>query len=256
MRFLSRGNDASGRSGDEVEQILHLRNGRHSVSDFFDALLKKFSVLIEDSIGVMDGFDNFGFEATTTQTDVVQSAVGNGLASSNAERRNVLACAGAAANHDVTTNVAELMNQDVGAENGKVIDDHLSGNFRGVTNDASVPKDYVVCDVHSLHEKIVAADNGFAFCRSTSIDSDVFSNGVVVADFSGGFLSLELQVLRYGSDDCARENGVVTSHACAGKQGYAVHERVVVADFYVFVDVAERNDLKSFTDDGFGMNKS
>ena len=155
MRFLSRGNDASGRSGDEVEQILHLRNGGHSVSDFFDALLKKFSVLIEDSIGIVDGFDDFGFEATTTQTDVVQTAVGNGLASSNAEGRNVLACAGAAANHDVTTNVAELMNQDVGAENGKVIDDHLSGNFRGVTNDTSVSEENVVCDVHSLHEKIV-----------------------------------------------------------------------------------------------------
>ena len=87
-----------------------------------------------------------------------------------------------------------------------------------------------MCDVHALHQQVVVAHDGAVFGRCAAVDGDVLAYGVVIANFGCGLFAAELEVLRYGADDRAREYYVMVSQTCAAQQRHAVHQAVVVAD--------------------------
>ena len=107
--------------------------------------------------------------------------------------------------------------------------------------------------VHVLHQKVVGADNGLAFRRCTARDCYVLADRVVVADNAGRLLATELEVLRLCRDTCAGEELVVAADACTYMDGNTVLHYVVVADFYITVDVAERTDDVVIAKLCFGM---
>lgn len=176
------------------------------------------------------------------------------MAADSTEGGNVLSAAGTTTDHDVATDTAELMDEDIGGKDGEIVNDDFASELGTIAEDATVTDDIVVSNVHAFHKEIVGADYGAAFGSGASVDGDVFTDGIVITDFSGSLFATELEVLGNGTDNGTREDAVTITDTAAREDGDAVHEGIVVADDYIGIDVAERTDLAVFTDFGFGMN--
>ncbi len=185
---------------------------------------------------------------------MVKAAGGRGMTADHAERGHVLRTTGTAAHHNVAADAAELVDEDAGAEDGEIVDDDLAGELRRVADDAAVAHENVVSDVATLHEEVVAAHDSTALGGGAAVDGHVLTDGVVVAHLSGGLFAAELEILGNGADDGTGEDAVTVADAAAGENGDGVHQRVVVADDDIGVDVAEGPDLTVLADLGFGMD--
>ena len=188
----------------------------------------------------MDGLDGLVGESATTQANQVHASIAHRLLAGNDVWRNVLTGTGAALEHDVAAHMQELVEQARCRDDGAVINDDLSGKFRGVADDAAVADDTVMTDMHVLHQQIAIANHGLALRCCAAADGDVLANGVVVTYLAGRHLALELQVLGFRRDAGSREELVIVSDACPEMDGDIVQELVVVANDHVFVNHAER----------------
>ena len=54
----------------------------------------------------------------------------------------------------------ELMEENRGGNDGIVVNHHLTGKLRTVTNDAAITDDTVVCHMHILHQQVIGTNNG------------------------------------------------------------------------------------------------
>ena len=147
------------------------------------------------------------------------------------------------------------MNENVGADDGVVIYNHLAGKLGRVTDNQAAAQLTVVSHVNSLHQEVVAAYHGLALRGCTTRDSNVLTDAVVVAHFAGCHLALELQVLRLGRDASAWEEFIIVADTSAHVDGNAVLQYVVIAQNGVLVDIAERTDNVVVTEFCLWMNK-
>ena len=129
----------------------------------------------------MDVLDGFVAETTATQTDEVDAAIAGWLLAGNDVRRNILRETATALDHHVACDVAELMNENVGADDGVVIYNHLAGKLGRVTDNQAAAQLAVVSHVNSLHQEVVAAYHGLALRGSTTRDSNILTDAVVIA---------------------------------------------------------------------------
>ena len=190
----------------------------------------------------MDGLDGLAGKPSAAQANKVDTGVAHGFLTGNDEGGDVLTGTGAALEHDVAAHMGELVEQTGGRDDGTVVDNHLTGEFCGVANDAAVADYAVVADMHILHQQVAIAYNGLAFRGCTTTDGDILTDGVVVANLTGGHLALELQVLWFRGDGSTWKYLVIIAEARTEVEGHAVQQFVVVADHDVLVDYAEGTD--------------
>ena len=221
-----------------------------------ETLFAQFATLVEQAIGIVDVVNDFGRETATTQPHKIETAISHWVTGSHDVGRNVLAGACAASHHDIAAYVAELVDEDIGTDDGKVVDHDLTGDFRGISDDATITDFDVVGHVHTFHKQVVAAHDSAAFGGRTTVDGDVLADGVVVAYLGCGFLTLEFEVLGDGTDDSTGKYDVVAAHTGAAKQRDAIHQFVAVADNDILVDIAERTDFAIFANDGLFVYES
>lgn len=105
--------------------------------------------------------------------------------------------------------MAELVNENVGADDGVVVYYHLTGKLGRVADNQAAAEHAVVSHVNGLHQEVVAAYYGLALRGCTTRDSNVLTDAVVIAHLAGCLLALELQVLRLGRDAGAWENSLL-----------------------------------------------
>ena len=94
-------------------------------------------------------------------------------------------------------------------------------------------------DVAFGHDKVVVAYAGATFGAYAAVDYHIFADGVVVADIAECGLAVPTEILRIGADDCALENAVVLTHACACYYGGIWHYLAPVPDLDILVDICE-----------------
>lgn len=242
------------RGGEEVEEVVNLLALRHTLANQLDSFGKETGGIEKDVVGGMEIVDNLNGEAATLETDEVESAECSGMSSYHAEGGDILRATCATAHHDVTSYTTELVNENIGTEDGEVINDDLSGEFRAIANDAAVANKYVVCYVHALHEQVIAANDGTALGGGATVDGDILTNRIVVTHFCRGFFATELEVLGNGTYDGTGEDAVAIADATAVEDSDGVHQDIVVANDDSFVDVAERTNLTVLADASFGMD--
>ena len=160
-----------------------------------------------------------------------------------------------ALNHYISANVAELMAEHCGTDDGIVVDNNLAGKLCGVADDATVAYFAVVGNVHVLHKEIIVAYNGLALAGCATADGDILTNTVVVANLAGCFLAAELEVLRLGAYTCPGKELIAVAYSCTSVDGDTVHEVVVVANHSVLVDIAEWPDNVVVAKFCLGMDK-
>ena len=237
----------------ERADVFHLLAVRIDGTGLGNAVLQH-ALGIDNAVGIVDGLDCLVTETTAAQSDEVHTSVTHRLLAGDDVGGNVLTGACAALEHDVASDVQELVEQTGGADDGTVIDDDLTGKLGGVADDASVANDAVVANVHVLHQQVTVAYNGLALRGGASADGDVLADGVVVANFTGGILALELQVLGLGGYAGTGEELVAVANACTIVDGDIIQELIVITNDNVLVDDAEGTDDVAVAELCLGVN--
>ena len=190
----------------------------------------------------MDNLNGFVREAATTQTYNVDTAIAGGLFTHHDVRRDILVVTCAALHHYITANVGELMEEAGSGDGSEIIDDHFTGELRGVADDTAVADHTVVADMHVLHQQVAVAYDGLALRGCTATDCDILTDGVVVADLAGRLLTLEFQVLGLRGDAGTWEDLVVVAQTGSEVKRHVIQQLIVVTNNHVFVNHAEWAD--------------
>lgn len=238
---------------DEVEYVLDLVGLRQFFLDHFEGVGQCESALENDSVGFVDGVDDVSLEAASTQSYDVEAAVCCRVACADCVGQYALWRACASAHHCIASDAAELVHEHAGREDGVVVDGHFSCELGAVADDDIVAYDVVVRDVAAFHEQVAASYYGLTLGCSASVDGYVLADLIVVANDGESVFAAELEVLGDTADDTSRMEDVAVSDACTIKDGYAVHQRVVVANLHTAVDVAEGAYFNVLANLGFGM---
>lgn len=225
----------------EVDDIVYLLTLGQVLPYLLDAFRHE-SLGIKQTVCLMYHLYFFIAEAPAAQSDKVDATELGREFSGYDVWGDVLTEAGAALNHHVSAYMAELMTQHRAADNGIVVDNHLTGKFSGVAYDAAVAQHTVVGYMHALHQKVVAAHLGGSLgCRATG-NGNILTNTIVVAYDACGLLARELKVLWLGAYAGSGEYLVAASDAGAYMHSDTVHEVIVVSNFGILVYVTERTD--------------
>ena len=115
----------------------------------------------------------------------------------------------------------------------------VASNLRAIAEDAAVAHHGVVTDVSTLHEHVVVADDGLSATVGGTIDNDVLTNDVVVANDALRLLTTEVEVLWQGTNHGALMHLVATAHAGAIEDGDEGEDDAVVAYLYVVLYIHE-----------------
>lgn len=75
---------------------------------------------------------------------------------------DILVYVGAALNHHVFSQMAELMYERAAANHGKVVDNHLAGHLCGIRHNHVVADFTVVRDMRVCHNEATRANGGLA----------------------------------------------------------------------------------------------
>ena len=225
----------------EIYNILYFRCDGQLFLYLLNTLLNQ-SFGVQQTVGSVNQLDQFVAESPSTQSYKVDSGISDGLFASNDIRRDVLAGPTSALYHNITTDLAELVEEYRSADDGIVVHCHLSGKLGGISDDDIVTKHTVVSHMHVFHQQVVAAYNSCAFRGCASGNGHILTDAVVVANFANRILTLKLQVLGLCGYAGSRKNLVAVANTRAIVDGDAVLEDVIVADYGVFVNITERTD--------------
>ena len=143
-----------------------------------------------------------------------------------------------------------VLDDDIASENRSVVDQTVTGRFGSVPQDTVVSDHRIVGDMDSLQQKVPISDAGLVTGKGCTVDNYFFADRIVVADNQFCRISREFKVLWSSTDDGTLIDDVVVSHACAVENAGIGHDRTVVSDHYVLIDVGERMDGYVLTDLG------
>lgn len=127
--------------------------------DLLDALGQD-TLAIEHAISVVDEINEVVAESVASQSHKVDTCIASGLLACNNVWGNVLAKAAAALDHDVTSDVAELVAEHHSTYDGIVVDGDLACKLGRVADDESATQDAIVRHVHVLHQQVVVTHLG------------------------------------------------------------------------------------------------
>ena len=225
---------------------------------FGDAVLD-YSFTVDNPVGVVDNIYGLVGESATSQAYEVYATITYGLLSGHDVWWNILVSTRAALHHHVTAHMGKLMEETSGGNRGKIIDYHLTGQLRGVAYDTAVTYYAVVPDMHVLHQEVSVTHDCLSLRGSTTADGNVLADGIVIANFTGSLLTLELQVLWLCGDAGAWEELIIVADTRSEVNCHAIQQSVVVTDDDILVNHAERTNDVSIAefclgvDDGCGM---
>lgn len=153
--------------------------------------------------------------------------------------------------------VTELMDADKTAENGVIVDRDMARQRGIVGHDGVVADLTVVGDVDIGHDPIVVTQAGHAtVLYRAGVESAVFADRVVVANFQAGRFAGVFLVLRFTTDGVKAEDAIAFSKAGMAFNHAMVADLAIVADLDMRADQAIRTDAYIDTDAGLGVDES
>lgn len=151
------------------------------------------------------------------------------------ERRYILINQSPTLEHDIATEMAELVDQATATDHGGIIDLDFTGELTSIGHNDSVAKAAIVSNVIVSHNQAILTDHGFALRGSAAVDGDTLAESSTITDISVSFLTLELKILRDGSDHSAGEDGDTIPDTRAGEDGDISIDDAIIADFDILI---------------------
>jgi hypothetical protein len=193
------------------------------------------------------------------ESDGVELRDGVGFHSGE-EGRKIHGHAARIGKHGEAADAAELVDRDVGADDGARGDVHVAAEDGAVDHGDVVGDGAVVADVGVDHEIAAGAEDGFAVEAGGAVDGDAFAEDVVIADEDFGMLAAEFAVLGEAAEDGCCVHDVAFAHgeraeeACAAVDDGACANGDGAFDHGVCAHGHVGRELGFFGNNGGGMN--
>jgi hypothetical protein len=161
-------------------------------------------VTVKAFIGVIYGLLLLNAQARASQAAFIHAAYrGRVVAADNQERRNVFVYAGHPGGITPFPYGDKLMKQDHAGKPHARLDFAVTAYLAEVADDDFVPENTVVADMGANHNKVVAPDFSEGVMVHTRVNSDLFANSVIVADYEAAEFRIrtKIEYLRFASDD-------------------------------------------------------
>ena len=238
----------------EAEKMLHLRCGREVLFHFFDGFRELHTGAENDAIGLLEEALAFRRNAISGESDAVQPYDAGRIAICDDIRADVLHDLGHAADHSTGANLDELVKAAHAADDGMVFDSDMACRAREGGHDDVVAEATVMCDVGIGLQHIVRADACLAVFPGRSVNGDVFTEKIVIADDDGAVFVCEFQILRVFSNDRMRINVILFAHADILRDDSVRPDDGAFADLAVFSDIGISADDDILVNDRTRMN--
>ena len=191
------------------------------------------------AVGVGHVLAHSRVDAGSLHDDVVRPTILHGLATGDDVGRDVLRERGAGLYHGHVAHARLGILHHRRTVYHTIAYHAVAGNLRAVAEHAAVAHHRVVGDVDTLHQEVPIAQHGLTTSIRATVDDHVLANGVVVADGHEALRTIEIEVLRQGSNHRALKHLVVLAHARTTEYADEGIEDAVVANFHVVLNVDE-----------------
>ena len=109
----------------------------------------------------------------------------------------------------------------------------------------------VVCQMYAFQQKVTVSDYRTIGCVRAPVKDHFLPYGIVITDFQEGILTLEFKILRSSTDDGTLIDDIIRSHTGATENTGIRHDRTIVSDFDILVDIGKRMNGNIRSDPGF-----
>lgn len=238
----------------EAEEMLYFRCGREVLLHFFDGFRELHAGAENDAIGLLEEALALRCDAISGKADAVQPYDAGWIAICDDIRADVLHDLGHAADHGAGTDLDELVKAAHAADDRMVFDSDMTCRAREGGHDDVVAKATVMRDMGIGLQHIVRADACLAVFSGRSVNGDVFTEKIVIADDDGAVFVCEFQILRVFSNDRMRINVIFFTHADILRDDSMRSDDGAFADLAVFSDVGISTDDYILVNDRARMN--
>ena len=132
-----------------------------------------------------------------------------------------------------------LPSDDARRENYVVGNLAIACYLRTIAEYAAVAHLRVVADVHAFHKEIVRPDDGLATTMGSTVDNNILSDDVIVADNTLAFFANEVEILWQCANNAALVYLVSVAYSAAIQNADEWKHNTVVANYYIVFDVNE-----------------
>ena len=217
---------------------------------FQDGIVQLEAGTENEAIGFFQVALHFGADVISGKAYGVETYDSGWIAVHYNEGAYVLDNFGHAADHGAGTDFYELMDSAHASDDCMIFYGYMSGCSGEGAHDDMIPKVAVVSDMGIGLQHIVGAYPGFAVFAGGSVNGDIFTNQVMIAEDNGGIFTGEFQVLRVFADDGMGVNVVFFTHPYVFRNHGVSSDDGPFPDFAVFSDHCVRSDDDIFMNDG------
>lgn len=192
-----------------------------------------------ESIGVCDVLDNLFVYFHLSANRGIYTFVSHRTATCYNVRWNVARKRCACLHHGSCSDTCLCLLNDARRENYMVGNLAIASYLRTVAEYAAVAHLRVVADVHAFHKEIVRPDDGLATTMGSTVDNNILSDDVVVADNTLAFFANEVEILWQCTNNAALVYLVSVAYSAAIQYADEWKHYTVVANYYIVFDVNE-----------------
>lgn len=191
------------------------------------------------SVGIGYVFNHFFADFQFAANRRVHTVVGNRAAASYDVRWNVAGKGGSCRYVSGSPYACPGFLNDAGRVDCTVGNLAIACNLGAVAEYAVVAHLGVVADVHAFHKEVVRPDDGLATTVGSTVDNNILSDDVVVADNTLAFFANEVEILWQCTNNAALVYLVSVAYSAAIQNADEWKHDTVVANYHIVFDVNE-----------------
>ena len=102
--------------------------------------------------------------------------------------------------------------------------------------------------MHAFHKEVAVSDTGFAILECGTVDNDILTEDVFIANDKCRLVTIVVEVLRLSSKHGILINLVALAHAGSLHDAHVREDDAVVAYYNIILDICERIDCNVLAD--------
>jgi hypothetical protein len=220
----------------------NLHEAGKSRINYFHGFGQGIAFLKNDAVQIVDVVNLLCTKIATAQANNVYTNIDQWLACSPHKRRHIFSHQGSPGNKTVSTYACKLLYAHLAFNDSPVVYKYMTSQIYVIGQDDIVAQKTVMSNMHIGHKETVAAHPGRIGLCSSSVDGNMLAYNGIVTDNRCCVLTLKLEILRNGRNDCPGKNLYIIANPCSTEDGNVRAYPAVVTDFNVFVNETERTD--------------
>ena len=229
--------------------MVNLWTRGHLFLNLQDGIKERATAIEYQTIGVGNVLEHLLVNTVLATNSEVHTTILPFLGSNNI-RWDILREGSTSLNHGTLSHSRLGILDDAGREDDIVLDDAVAGNLCTVAKDTAVAHLGIMRDVSTLHQHVLITNHCLSTSMGGTVDDDILTDDIAVADDTFRLLATELEVLWQGTDDGTLVYLVFLTHAGARADADKGEDDTAIAYLYIVFDISEGEYLYVVADFG------